>query len=402
MAFYVDHDKDFKTWHYLHKNNNDSIAVRRYYNFLYMNFEEKDGITLAIMDPVTKKWTTWRNFYGGFTQEQIMNAYDVHRSTLSNEIVLESDYVCSNCQKAKEEGISKPNKHPCPDCYFLNKDAAEIIGEITEKKGFIPHYYYSGSKSIHIHYYFNMEFFSKVDPLLMSQAKVFFRTAKLFLKAFFTYLREKMISCWDTNGLLFDKGFTKESHLVRAELSRNKFGFKTFLGYKAAELPETPPLRGEMNMLDAELGERKQSMFNEPNVLMEEFLDYCDKNLRKKKVRIKEASLLSYINAGKEEDLRSCVSFMLKSEEFVAAGDGYKRAMYVLANELKRFYGDDVAETILLQWNERMGSPVRPVDIKYRCSYPKTYTLTCEFIHSLLVELGFGDVANKCNGKVYK
>ena len=361
-----------------------SIAANRYYYLLDLDLIHP--LTIALMDRESRAWTKWGPFPGQLWENKLTDrgwfhssgltaAVDVHRSMLSNEIVVESDYPT----------------------YEENFEAAKIIGAILEEKGFIPHYYFSGNKSIHIHVFLDEKCFEIIDELILSKLSVRYRRSQLrFKKAFILWLRAKMISCWDTHAKKFDEDLIRSSHLIRAELSKNKRGFKTFLGYTHNDLSCVPYICNENNRIYPRLGEIRLSSPDCIKELAEEFLDSLenkDKSYRRKKMN---RSLSKWMGNGKEE-LRGCVKAIL-SDDFKKAGDGSKRAMFVLMNELKSVYGESEARIIAMDWNARMGCPVRDQEIESRLK-TKTYSLHCGYVHKFLESLGF-DVSKKCKGKV--
>ena len=188
MAFIAGYEQDFETWDYIHGDifKDMSIATDRYYYLWDLAYDNK--LKVALRDPSNGYWTKWVEFPGqlwetryndyGSSTGSLTAAIDVHRSILPYEIIIESDYPT----------------------YDENYEAAKVIGEIIEKKGFQPLYYYSGNKSVHVHVFFDWNCLSKLDPMIQDQLRIMFRDSKLrFKKKFIEWLRSKMISCWDTN-----------------------------------------------------------------------------------------------------------------------------------------------------------------------------------------------------------
>jgi len=137
---FVDNKLDYKAWDYHWGDSNMSIATQRYFHLLKLSELSDSEMKLSFRDIETNKWTKWANFFK-YKVSELQSAYDIHRSLLRNEIVIESDY---------------PN-------YEENYDATRLIGAILEGKGFKPSYYYSGNKSIHIHIYFDFRCLLKLD-----------------------------------------------------------------------------------------------------------------------------------------------------------------------------------------------------------------------------------------------
>ena len=285
-------------------------------------------------------------------------AIDVHRSILPNEIVIESDYPT----------------------YEENVDAIRVIGEFIEDKGFQPLYYYSGNKSVHAHIFISWDWLKDLDILLQEQLKTKFRdSVSRFKIAFMKWLREKMISCWDTGLKKFDSDLINGTHLIRCELSKNKKGYKTFLGYTYKDVSPIPYICNEKNRIYPQLGEIKSSVPNNPQELIEEFII----NISKKNKKRKNNSLYKW-GMGEKEQLRPCVKILL-SNEFIKIGDGYRRASFILINELKKVLGLEQAEIIINNWNERCSNPLQKTDIKERLK-AKNYTLSNDYIHRFLSE----------------
>lgn len=304
-------------------------------------------------------------------------AIDVHRSVLRNEIVIESDY---------------------PE-YEKNYEASKIIGAILEHKGFIPHYYYSGSKSIHIHVFLDFDCIESIDPLVKEQIYTKYRYGKTFINAFMKWLRGLMIRCWDTNAREFDEDLISSSHLIRAELSKNKIGYKTFLGYTNKDLSCIPYVCNEENRIYPRLAKIKLSRPPQIEQLIEDFISSVDTKDRKSRVKRKEASLQSWMDVKPTEKIRTCVKCIL-DDNFKDVGDGYKRGMFILVNELKRILGIEQARIIIYDWNQRMGAPINKIDIDYRLQQ-KDYKLTCNYIHKMLDSVNV-QMPKKCNGNLYK
>ncbi|MHA1690061.1 MAG: hypothetical protein ACTSU7_00355 [Candidatus Heimdallarchaeaceae archaeon] len=389
MAF-IAQRADFELWDYIIGHNHlapdsfngiyhggnygMSIATNRYYYLEELNCRF-DDLKLSLRDPVSDRWTKWIPFpgllwdvnkgsWGNLANSGINAAIDVHRSVLPNEIVIESDY---------------------PD-YEDNWKASRIIGAILEKKGFQPHYYYSGSKSIHIHVFLDWEFLRELDPLVKDQlSKNFNGSLKMFQKKFIEWLRTKMIACWDTKAVEFDENLIRASHLIRAELSRNKKGFKTFLGYCFRDMSPIPYICNEENRIYPQLAEIKLSRPNNPDELIEEYLEEVGKKTKIEKIKKRNRSLNDFMATPQKDKVRECVKLFME-DSFKEVGDGLSRAMFILVNELRAVFGDPQARVLMRDWNVRMGSPIVEAEIDYRFK-KKNYFLSCKYIHSFLKEL---------------
>jgi len=123
---FVDSKLNYKAWDYHWGDSNMCIATQRYFHLYKLAYLSDSEMKLSFRDIETNKWTKWLSFFK-YKVGELQNAYDIHRSLLRNEIVIESDYPT----------------------YEENYDATRLIGAILEGKGFQPMYYYSGNKSIH-------------------------------------------------------------------------------------------------------------------------------------------------------------------------------------------------------------------------------------------------------------
>lgn len=346
MPFIAYPDKDWKLFDYILGNNKMSIAVDRYYYLMEMS--RNKNFKIAMMDCDTNKWTKWVEFPGQLLSQHNKGvAVDVHRSMLGNEIVIESDYTD----------------------YIDNFEATKIIGKMIEKKGFTPLYYYSGNKSVHIHVFLDWECVEDRDK-------------KKFKEEFIIWLRTKMISCWGTNIRKFDKDLIKASHLIRCELSKNKKGYKTFLGYSHNDLSFIPYICNEDNRIYPRIGKIKLSR---PHVI-DELLDEFTRD----KIKPKAQNIPTFNPDDCPNEIRKSVGRLL-SDDFKKVGDGLGRAMFIIVSELRRVVGDDKAKAMVNDWNFRMGSQIKQSEIDYRFT-KKAYTLSNKYINDFLEELGIGKV----------
>lgn len=343
MAFIVHDDTDYKLWDYILGNLKMSIATDRYYYLQQLNYQQK--LKIALMDRDNNHWTKWGDFPGGLLSHKHRGvAVDVHRSMMNNEIVIESDY---------------------PE-YIDNFEAAKIVGKILEGKGFTPHYYYSGNKSIHIHIFLDWVTFFEIEDR----------------KEFIEWLRAEMISCFGTNIRQFDKDLIKATHLIRCELSKNKKGYKTFLGYTHKDLSFIPYICNEDNRIYPRLGKIKLSAPHCAWDLIEDFQQHKKKS--------KPTAVSRFNSDDCPDEIRKSVGRLL-SDDFKKVGDGLSRAMFIIVSELRRVAGDDKAKAMVNDWNLRMGSPIKQSEIDYRFT-KNTYTLSNQYINEFLKELGMNKV----------
>lgn len=375
---FATYNDDYTSWDYLEGNLDMSIATSRYYHLYYLHslaqkFDSE--LTIAIRDPHTDIWTKWKPVVGGFSHQELRNAYDIHRSLLPFEILVESDYPT----------------------YEENYDAAKLVGEIIERKGFIPHYYYSGSKSVHIHVFFDYESLLSLDGGIQELILSKYKDRTEFIKEFTEYLRCLMITCWGLKLRKFDEALMKGRHLIRAELSKNKLGYKTFLGYSWRDMSFVPYVCNEESRIYPRIGEIRLSRPDNIRVLIEEFM-FSQLTLEDNKKRNYNHPLSKWTDDNNSE-LRDCVKYIL-SDDFKTSGDGFQRGMFILANELRKCFGKGASGPILVDWNARMGNPVREGDLLYRVAQEKEYTLPCSYIHEFLNGLGKTDITKKCKHKI--
>jgi len=348
MGFIAYPGTNYKQWDYILGNPKMSIATDRYYYLDKLNRQQK--LKIALMDRDTKYWTKWVEFPGPLLSSKHNGvAVDVHRSMMSNEIVIESDY---------------------PE-YIDNFEASKVVGNILEAKGFTPHYYYSGNKSIHIHIFLDWDCMLGVD--------------KKFKQDFIIWLRTKMISCWDTKIREFDTDLIKATHLIRCELSKNKKGYKTFLGYTHNDLSFIPYVCNEDNRIYPRLGKIKLSSPHCVNELLDEYFE--------EKEKVKPTAVSHFNPADCPTEIRQSVGRLL-SDEFKEVGDGTGRAMFIILSELRRVLGDDEAKVRVNDWNIRMGSKIKQSEIDYRFT-KKAYTLSNKYINDFMDEIGMNKVLGK-------
>jgi len=346
MVFIANQNINYELWDYILGNPKMSIATDRYYYLDKLNRENK--LKIALMDRDNNHWTKWGEFPGPLLSNRHNGvAVDVHRSMMPNEIVIESDY---------------------PE-YINNFEASKIVGKILEGKGFIPHYYYSGNKSIHIHIFLDWDCMFGIDA---------WKDVKKFKQDFIIWLRTKMINCWDTKVREFDKDLIKATHLIRCELSKNKKGFKTFLGYTHNDLSFIPYVCNEDNRIYPRLGKIIKS---NPHCINELLNDYFTDKAKVKPVPT------SYFNpADCPDEVRHAVGRLL-SDDFREMTDGKNRAMFIIVSELRRVMGDDEARPLVNDWNVRMGNKIKQSEIDYRFT-KKAYTLSNKYINDFMEEIG--------------
>ena len=366
---YPDKEKSPHLYQYIVGNNEMSIAESRW-NYLFELALKNPEMKIALQNPVTSIWTKWQKFHD-FDQELIYLGYDLHRFLLENEVVIESDY----------------------EDYSKNREASQYIGKMLQDKGLIPHYYYSGSKSIHIHIFLDFKRLLELPQELQTTILEKFLNRDKFIQSFKFWIRELMIDCWGLKTYIFDKALIKDTHLVRAELSKNKLGYKTFLGYDWNSIPLQPRICNAHTMEYPEIAvfnpsdskiehEIKLSFPTNPEDLIREFLSDYDEILRQQNMRSKNRREFVLT------DIRQQVKFLMRPE-LKDKEDGFKRAMFVIANELKNIYTKEEAFAILSKWNDEMGCPFRDIDLRYRINQDTQYKITNKYIEDLIYEIGY-------------
>lgn len=408
MAMFAFYNTDYIGWDYLHgcAKLNLGITESRYYYLKELNELSKDSMKISIRDVETNAWTKWDKFPGKLIFTERVNqwevktclstAYDVHRSTLDNEIVVESDYMCDECKALKK--AKKPSVKGCLECYELNYEASRFIGRLLEHKGFSPLYYYSGNKSIHIHVFLDFSEFTMLDIFLQKEIKDRFKYRSGFVKKFMGWLRAKIIDFWGMKNREFDKDLINCKHLIRSEMSLNKTGFKTFLGYSYKDLSFIPYICNFDNRVYPKLGVLKLSRPYDFQEIVEDFLNDINYSKKVQRVNSMSVSLNRWIDKD-EIELRSCIKLILDNS-FRDVGDGYKRAVFILANELKRVYPDK-AVNMLNDWNERMGYPIKQEELDHKLNN-KEYSLSCKYVHDFLSSLGIKNIPVNCKHNIYK
>ena len=213
-----------------------------------------------------------------------------------------------------------------------------------------------------------------------------------------SFTREKMISCWDMELREFDKALVKDTHLIRSELSLNKKGYKTFLGYSHKDVSFIPQHCNKNNNIKPAIGEVVFSAPEDINFFVEDFFYTLDNAKMVKKVKRKEFNLARWTNP-EAKGLRGCVEFIL-SDKFKDFGDGHRRGMFILANELKKFNSQEEVLNMLLSWKELVGMRLPDREIEYRVYRSKEYSLPCQYVHEFLSEVGVKDIVSFCKRKV--
>jgi len=372
MSYTINPRIERTSWDYISRDDDKSIMAGRTLimsEFAWM--EDKDFI-LSFRDPVSRAFTPWKPYYGT-DDSLIMRAWDIHRSVMHNEIIAESDYPT----------------------YDQNLDAAKILGQMLEERGFTPNYWFSGNKSIHISILF--DFKSLCDVGVEVQEKVMGLLSRgWFVNKFMKFIRNKVISCFGTKVREFDGNFVNSRHLIRAELSRNSLGFKTFLGNSWKDLPVVPEVCNEMNRIRPRWAIPKVSRPNKEflQAILEEFVASEESKVDKRKKSSRNASLTAWMGIpGGKDSLRPCIVTLLGHREF---NDGCKRAAFIISNELKAVKGNHDAFGMMQSWAEATGVDLSLKEIENMVFRKKCYSIGCESISQVLDAAGLSSICTGC------
>ena len=351
---------DFASWDYMegdyHKRNN--ISWKRQSHLQELMMDSFIPIKFSLKDPVTNKWTKWETYI-----EDMEHGYDVHRSILYNEIVVECDY---------------------PD-YEKNVKATRKIGAVLEGKGWNPTYYYSGNKSIHLHLFLDPGALKAITGKVSIAIRNYYVTKKTFWKEFMEYYRASIISGWGMMTEEFDQQLIKCSHLIRTALSRNKIGYKTYIGDTYKQVSMIPFICNEKNGLYPKIGEIVFSKPTDINIVAKKFLIMLNSKNKKKLIKSKEFTLADFTKkVGFESEMLCLVESALK----LKISDGRKRLLFIMANELKKAYSVDKVEQLLNEWNDLQDESLRQVHLTYALNRSEDYSLTKSYLVELLTEIG--------------
>lgn len=378
MSFCPTVKSDLVSWNYLTRTFDEGfvISVERFLFLRYLAYKN-DGLVVSLRDPHKNFWSKWSSIYdcedkGGRSVDELQMAYEIHRSLLSNEIVIESDYPT----------------------YEENVKAMRLIGGILEDKGFRPEYYFSGNKSIHAHIFFDKKCLSNSDLYLQQQIIEKFKNPKIFWRSFVKWLRKELITGFGVCNKNFDTGLISGRHLIRSEMSKNKKGYKTYLGGCVDSISVVPYYCNPENGLAPKIGSYVLSSPHSPQELLEEFLLSYNSDLSAKKISRKEKGLGFWM---KKRSRPSCIEYLL-SDDFAVVGDGHRRAMFIIANDMKirDKVGVDELFLFLRGWCDRVGASVSDFELQYICR-SKSYSLGCSYVHDFLDSIGLKRVVELCN-----
>lgn len=339
----------------------DSIAYQRDYRLLELsnlrfNFD-KGEIRVAYVN--NGKFSEWIPYFKwGKNFDHVLFEEELHRDLLPYELVFETDY----------------------DRYEDNFEAARKIARMLQAHGVIPNIYYGGNKSVHIHWFFDMKNLTKVPEELQKEVVDKFKHKYLFIRKFNSFLFET-VQQWLPD-IKLDSQIVPGKHLIRCELSKNKLGYKTFIGYDYKDISSIPPIRNFENGLRPELGEIKFSSTLHDELLLREFLKWESKN--KSKSRHSNVDLSEFVS---KDLINSDIVKFFESQQFFDIGDGCKRALFALTGIYKRALPYDVALQKLLWWNDHIHKPFNRNEIEYRLRNENGLQVTEKYLRNLKEEL---------------
>jgi len=201
-------------------------------------------------------------------------------------------------------------------------------------------------------------------------------------KSFIEWLRAKLITCWDTQAKEFDTQLIHSTHLIRSELSRNKKGFKTFIGYTYRDLSFVPYVCTEENPFYPSVGKVKLSKPANFTSIVEEYLEDVHASKQKKEVSRKNKSLSDW-GFQMKRGLRPLVKRILSTNKLV---DGRKRALFILSCELRNTVGDTEAMNQITNWSNSLPDPIPQLTIEQTFK-SKVYRLPDTYIQRFLEEM---------------
>lgn len=336
----------------------------------------ENKLKLAMRDKTGEFWTKWlpirrERDVMPHPWTDIYHAYDVHRSLLPNEIVIEAD---------------EPT-------FQENAEAARLAGRVAEDMGFKVFYWYSGGKSVHAHAFLDWRSLKRADATTQAAVMRMFKTMSKFCEAFIKWLRMQIITLYGTGARRFDKNLVEGTHLIRAEYSRHHSGrWKTYIADRADEVQLFPPLITTSFQTPPTFRHYELSEMKEPEMLLTQFI--ADMTAEQERVLIakKANSLARWL---RPDEVSAAITFML-SDEFKTAADGYKRAAFYIANHLLQTEPDsEAAFHKLRDWNERMGGPVREQQLVYAINRSKTYSFSDQTLGGFLEDLGYRFTSGK-------
>jgi hypothetical protein len=158
-----------------------------------------------------------------------------------------------------------------------------------------------------------------------------------------------------------------------------------------------PYVCNEINRIYPSIGDIRLSKPHNMHDLVEEFIRDVESSTKIKRLKHKNMGLHEWLNPG---ELRGCIKYIL-GDDFKKFSDGYRRAAFILSNEIKKTLGAEQAVILVNEWNAKLGFPLTDKELMVILNN-KVYSLSCDYVHKFLKSLGCNDIDEKCDGKIYK
>jgi hypothetical protein len=336
-------------YNYIRKFKHKRAELMQYFADNYEEFQ------VAMKNPATSYWSKWDSFTlpKHSNISTIESCYDLHRTICDFEIVIETDYPT----------------------YEENVEAMKYIGELFELLNYTTNYYYSGNKSIHCHIFVDYNQFKPVFSEFVEQFKPYIKTVEEFKRMYIEYEREVLSRLQDKYQV--DEQLIHGKHLIRSEMSKNKNGFKCFLGNTYKDIPPLPYICNTQTGIIPE-GNISLNTYTDPQAKLRDFLSYVITTSNKCK-KTTELNL-------KTNQMRPVVSELYESPE-IYNEDGKKRVLFIIVNELKNNFDYVVAREFLLNWNQKLQVPFKEKELEYLLNRTSKYYLTTQYILKVKGEL---------------
>lgn len=348
---------------------NKSVGFHRMWFLDVLSRKTDFDISLQSQEGYFTKRMSWSDLH----PDNKLRAYIIHRTLLCNEIVFDLD--------AKD--------------YEQNVENFKSIYPRLKELGYFPYVYYSGNKGLHIHLFLSFKSLVKdLDMKIQKRIVKHYARAETFEKQFTKFITNKIQ--WAHRYFSVDKAINQTNHLIRAEGSLNKIGFKTFLGHTPEEIPSIAPV------FNLENKEYPKFPFHEITDSLEtikyshptNLVSLCEEFVKAKKIGIQEPTyktLTEFFDI-KPKD-KSCIKF-LQTADFANLQEGRKRALFILASH----YKDDPQQiTILQEWNNKiLDNHLSDFEIQSSAK-STTGKVSCKYTHEFLESIGCNQVCKGCS-----
>jgi len=245
------------------------------------------------------------------------------------------------------------------------------------------HYYYSAGKGVHIHIFVD---YTQFNPYLKDfNFDKYVKTPEQFKEKFILFERENIFNL--QSKYILDEQLMNGKHLIRSELSFNKKGFKTFLGYTYKDVTD---IEMECNLETKEYPEiatfedvecngvihkAKWTRYSNPKAKLQHFMEY----LISQSCQRRKMSTLDF----KPTEMRPLVKKLYENTHKYSE-DGKKRVFFVIVNEIKNCYPKDKAQKLIEDWNARLGNPFEAHFLDYHLNREARYKLTNKYIEQVI------------------